>query len=145
MREPSQHSSTSALQVIVMSGHETIRVLEVEVDAPPCQEGKASALQGEAETMDRPLPSSEDPQVADPSWRTVVLPDRQWNGWREADAPAQSSAAGGKGEGDAREAPARPAEQPAAGGAPAGAPVSHSAGVEGSSLLSSFSGHHPSR
>ncbi|CAG03968.1 unnamed protein product, partial [Tetraodon nigroviridis] len=95
-------------QVIVMSGHETIRVLEVEVDAPPSQKEKAGTLQGATDTMDGPPPSSEDPQVEDPLWRTVILPDRQWNGWKEADAAVQSSAADGKSEGNAREELARP-------------------------------------
>uniref|UniRef100_A0A3B5KMD0 Uncharacterized protein n=1 Tax=Takifugu rubripes TaxID=31033 RepID=A0A3B5KMD0_TAKRU len=84
-------------QVIVMSGQETIRVLEVEVDAPPSQRDKATTLHRETETMDRPLPPSEDPQV-EPPWRTVILADRQWNGWKEVDAPVPSSAPDGKSE-----------------------------------------------
>lgn len=127
-----------------MSGHETIRVLEVEVDAPPSQKEKAGTLQGATDTMDGPPPSSEDPQVEDPLWRTVILPDRQWNGWKEADAAVQSSAADGKSEGNAREELARPAEQPVAGGAQAGVPVSQSPGVEGGFLLCSLSGDRPS-
>lgn len=119
-----------------MSGHETIRVLEVEVDAPPSQKEKATTLQRETETMDRPLPSSEDPQVEDPSWRTVILADRQWNGWKEVDAPVQSSAADGKSEGNATEDLARPAEQAVVGGTQVGAPLSQSAGVEGNFVLS---------
>lgn len=119
-----------------MSGHETIRVLEVEVDAPPSQKEKAAPLQGEPERMDGPLPSSEEPQAEEPSWRTVVLPDRQWNGWKEADAPVQSAAADGKSDGDGREDPSRPTEPAGVGGAWAGAPGSQSAGAEGTFVLS---------
>lgn len=145
MFEPSEYFPTCALQVIVMSGHETIRVLEVEVDAPPSQKEKATTLQREAETMARPLPPSEDPQAEDPSWRTVILTDRQWNGWKEDEAAVQSSAGGGKSEGHARADLARPTEQPVAGGAQVGAPVSQSAAVEGNFVLRSFCGDDPSR
>lgn len=119
-----------------MSGHETIRVLEVEVDAPPSQKEKAAPLQGETETVDRPLPSSEDPQVEEPSWRTVILADRQWNGWKDVDAPVQSSAADGRSEGNAREDLARPTEQPVAGSTQVGSTVSQSSGAEGHFVLS---------
>ncbi|XP_056896604.1 POU domain, class 6, transcription factor 1 isoform X4 [Takifugu flavidus] len=117
-------------QVIVMSGQETIRVLEVEVDAPPSQRDKATTLHRETETMDRPLPPSEDPQV-EPPWRTVILADRQWNGWKEVDAPVPSSAPDGKSEGNAREEEARLTDQPAVGGAQIGNPMSQSPGKEG--------------
>lgn len=143
--EPSQRFPSCALQVIVMSGHETIRVLEVEVDAPPSQKEKATTLQGETETMDRPLPSSEDPQGEDPSWRTVILAERQWNGWKEVDAPVQSPAANVKSEGNATEDLARPTEQPVASGTQVGTPVSQSTGVEGNFAFSSFCGDHPPR
>lgn len=133
---PSQHFPTRALQVIVMSGHETIRVLEVEVDAPPSQKEKAAPLQGETETMDQPLSSSEEPQVEEPSWRTVILADRQWNGWKDVDAAVQSSAADGRSEGNAREDLARSTEQPVAGSAQVGPPVSQSPGAEGNFVLS---------
>lgn len=112
-----------------MSGHETIRVLEVEVDAPPSQKEKAAPLQGETETM-------EDPQVEEPSWRTVILADRQWNGWKDVDVPVQSSAADGRSEGNAREDLARPTEQPVAGSTQVGSPVSQSSGAEGNLVLS---------
>lgn len=127
-----------------MSGHETIRVLEVEVDAPPSQKDKATTLQRETEPMDRPLPPPEDPQVEDPAWRTVILPDRQWNGWKEVDAPVQA-AAGGQSEGGSREDSARPTEQPVGAGTQVAAPVSQSAGVEGDFVLCSFCADHPSR
>eukprot|EP00066_Takifugu_rubripes_P011742 XP_011601008.1 PREDICTED: POU domain, class 6, transcription factor 1 [Takifugu rubripes] len=117
-------------QVIVMSGQETIRVLEVEVDAPPSQRDKATTLHRETETMDRPLPPSEDPQV-EPPWRTVILADRQWNGWKEVDAPVPSSAPDEKSEGNAREEEARLTDQPAVGGAQIGNPMSQSPGKEG--------------
>lgn len=129
--ESSQHFfPTCALQVIVMSGQETIRVLEVEVDAPPSQRDKATTLHRETETMDRPLPPSEDPQV-EPPWRTVILADRQWNGWKEVDAPVPSSAPDGKSEGNAREEEARLTDQPAVGGTQIGNPMSESPGKEG--------------
>lgn len=117
-----------------MSGHETIRVLEVEVDAPPSQKENATTLQRETEPMDRPLPPPEDPQVENPVWRTVILPDRQWNGWKEVDAPVQA-AADGQSEGGSRQDSARPAEQPVGAGAQVAAPVSQSAGVEGDFVL----------
>lgn len=113
-----------------MSGHETIRVLEVEVDAPPSQKEKVASLQGAPETMDQPLPSSEDPPGEEPSWRTVILPERQWNGWK-VDAPVQSSAADGKCEGNPREDSARPLEQPVVGGMLVGTPVPQTSAVEG--------------
>lgn len=113
-----------------MSGQETIRVLEVEVDAPPSQRDKATTLHRETETMDRPLPPSEDPQV-EPPWRTVILADRQWNGWKEVDAPVPSSAPDGKSEGNAREEEARLTDQPAVGGTQIGNPMSQSPGKEG--------------
>lgn len=127
--ESSQHLPC-AVQVIVMPGQETIRVLEVEVDAPPSQRDKATTLQRERETMDRPPPPSEDPQV-DPPWRTVILADRQWNGWKEVDNPVPSLAPDGKSEGRAREEAARPTDQPTVGGALVGNPVCQSTGKEG--------------
>lgn len=113
-----------------MSGQETIRVLEVEVDASPSQRDKATTLHRETETMDRPLPPSEDPQV-EPPWRTVILADRQWNGWKEVDAPVPSSAPDGKSEGNAREEEAQLTDQPAVGGTQIGNPMSQSPGKEG--------------
>lgn len=114
-----------------MSGHETIRVLEVEVDAPPSQKDKATALHRGTETMDQPPPPSEDPPGEDPSWRTVILADRQWNGWKDVEDAVPSSAPDGKIEGKAGEEAARPAEQPGVGGTQVGHPVSQSSGEEG--------------
>lgn len=128
---------TCALQVIVMSGQETIRVLEVEVDAPPSQRDKAPALHREAGTM-----PSEEPQV-DPPWRTVILADRQWNGWKEVDASVPSSAPDGKSEGNAREEEARPTDLPAVGGTQIANPVSQSLGKEGK-CSAKMCGAHPS-
>lgn len=141
--ESSQGLPTCALQVIVMSGQETIRVLEVEVDAPPSQRDKATTLHRETETMDRPLPPPEDPQV-EPPWRTVILADRQWNGWKEVDAPVPSSAPDGKSEGNAREEEARLTDQPAVGGTQIGNPMSQSPGKEGK-CSAKMSGRHPFR
>lgn len=126
-----------------MSGHETIRVLEVEVDAPPSQKDKSTVLHGEAEPMDRPLPPPEDPQVEDPSWRTVILSDRQWNGWKEVDVSVPSPAPDGKTEGRAREEASRPAEQPAAAGLQVGNPTPQATGEEGK--LGHVRDHHPLR
>lgn len=141
MVDASQLLPTCALQVIVMSGQETIRVLEVEVDAPPSQRDKATTLHRETETMDRPLAPSEDPQV-EPPWRTVILADRQWNGWKEVDAPVPSSAPDGKSEGNPREEEARLTDQPAAGGTQVGNPMSQSPGKEGK-CSAKMCGHHP--
>lgn len=118
-----------------MSGHETIRVLEVEVDAPPCPKDKATASSGERDTANRPLQASEDPQVDDPSWRTVILAtnDRRWNGWKDTDGSAPSSGPDGKSEGKGKEEVPRPAVHPEVGDTQDSLAVSQSTGGEGKS------------